>query len=99
MPGETTAGTGLGKATGRAGERSEIPEAVAGAGEGEGVKEGIASSAACLGDAKPLLPLACVLIWVLLILHEGLKAGETGGGGLRRRGGGRGRGLGEHTEW
>lgn len=77
MPGEATAGTGLGKATGRAGERSEVPEAVVDAGAGEDVKGGLAAApTASLGDAKPLLSLECVGVWLLLILHVGFAAGE-----------------------
>lgn len=64
IPGETIAGTGLGKATGRAGERSKAPEANMDAGADEDVKDGLAEPTASLEDAKPL--------------PRGFEAGESG---------------------
>lgn len=76
MPGEATAGTGLGKATGRAGERSEVPEAVVDAGGGEDVREELAAPISSLGDAVPLLSLVRVGVWPLN-LHVGFATGKT----------------------
>ena len=53
MPGEAAADTGLGKATGRAGERPRAPEAVVDAEAGRGATGGPA--AADFGDMTLLL--------------------------------------------
>lgn len=78
MPGETTADTGLGKATGRAEERSEAPKAVVGAGAGEGVMDGLAAPPASLGDEEVLLSIEGLAAWLLSILHVGFEAVEAG---------------------
>lgn len=76
MSGEATAGTGLGKATGRAKERLDAPEAVVDAGAGEGVTEELAAPTTSLGDAEALRSSKGAAVWLLSLLHVGFGAGE-----------------------
>lgn len=76
MSGETTAGTGLGKATGRGKERLDAPEAVVGAGAGEGVTEELAAPTTSAGDAEALRSSKGAVVWLLSVLVMGFGASE-----------------------